>query len=99
MGIPLEEQSRIFQRFFRSSLASQYAIQGTGLGLNIVRAIAEAHQGRVDFESQPGVGTTFRFVVPLLDPVPVRPVAPAPRGGAHAAVLRSERAVESNRQR
>ncbi len=98
MGIPPEEQGRVFQRFFRSSLATEHAIQGTGLGLNIVRAIAEAHQGRVDFESQPGVGTTFTFVVPLVG-VPQPPIAPRPRGGVHAAVREPERAVESNRQR
>jgi signal transduction histidine kinase len=67
MGIPLEEQGRLFQRFFRSSLATEYAIQGTGLGLHIVRSIAEAHNGRIDFESTPGVGTTFTFIVPLMD--------------------------------
>ena len=65
MGIPVEEQGRVFQRFFRSSLATEHAIQGTGLGLNIVRAIAEAHHGRLSFESAPGVGTTFRFEVPI----------------------------------
>ncbi len=65
MGIPLQEQGRLFERFFRSSLATQHAIQGTGLGLHIVRSIAEAHDGQIDFESTPGVGTTFRFVVPL----------------------------------
>lgn len=68
MGIPVEEQSRLFQRFFRSSLATEHAIQGTGLGLHIVRSIAEAHHGRVTFESAPGVGTTFRFTVPLSNP-------------------------------
>ncbi|MCW2763126.1 MAG: domain S-box protein [Marmoricola sp.] len=67
MGIPAEEQGRLFQRFFRSSLATEYAIQGTGLGLHIVRSIAEAHNGRVDFVSAPGVGTTFVFIVPLMD--------------------------------
>ncbi len=56
MGIPLEEQGRLFQRFFRSSLATEHAIQGTGLGLHIVRSIAEAHHGEVSFESTPGVG-------------------------------------------
>jgi PAS domain S-box-containing protein len=65
MGIPLDEQGRLFQRFFRSSLATEHAIQGTGLGLHIVRSIAEAHNGRIDFESAPGVGTTFRFTVPM----------------------------------
>lgn len=65
MGIPLEEQGRLFQRFFRSSLATEHAIQGTGLGLHIVRSIAEAHHGQIDFESAPGIGTTFRFSVPM----------------------------------
>lgn len=90
LGIPLEEQGRVFQRFFHSSLSSQYAIQGTGLGLNIVQAIAEAHQGRVDFESRTGVGTTFTFIVPLMDPSPVapQPAMPAP-----------EHTVESKSQR
>ncbi len=67
MGIPIEEQGRLFQRFFRSSLATRNAIQGTGLGLHIVRSIAEAHHGRIDFESLPGEGTTFAFTVPLMD--------------------------------
>ena len=84
MGIPVEEQDRVFQRFFRSSLATEHAIQGTGLGLNIVRAIAEAHHGRLSFESAPGVGTTFRFEVPIPstlpdvpDTAPVLPGQPA----------------------
>ncbi|WP_445258956.1 ATP-binding protein [Nocardioides aurantiacus] len=65
LGIPLEEQGRLFQRFFRSSLATEQAIQGTGLGLSIVQAIAVAHDGRVECESTPGSGSTFRLVVPL----------------------------------
>ncbi len=67
MGIPLEEQGRLFQKFFRSSLATEHAIQGTGLGLHIVRSIAEAHHGEIRFESSPGVGTTFWFTVPLVE--------------------------------
>jgi signal transduction histidine kinase len=98
MGIPLEEQGRIFQRFFRSSLASEYAIQGTGLGLNIVRAVAEAHQGRVDFVSTPGVGTTFTFVVPLMDAV-TGPEVPVVTDVLLATSEPAERAVESNSQR
>ena len=65
LGIPLEEQGHLFERFFRSSVATDLAIQGTGLGLNIVQSIAEAHQGTVSFESTPGAGTTFWFTVPL----------------------------------
>jgi signal transduction histidine kinase len=65
IGIPLGEQSRLFQRFFRSSTATEQAIPGTGLGLVISRAIAEAHGGTVSVTSLPGEGTTFRVEIPL----------------------------------
>jgi PAS domain S-box-containing protein len=70
MGIPLEDQGRLFQKFFRSSVATEHAIQGTGLGLHIVRSIAEAHHGEITFESTPGQGTTFWFRVPLVRATP-----------------------------
>ena len=59
------EQERLFQRFFRSSTATDQAIPGTGLGLAITRAIAEAHDGRITFRSEPGEGTCFRIELPL----------------------------------
>ncbi|HEV7640084.1 MAG TPA: ATP-binding protein [Gaiellaceae bacterium] len=65
IGIPLGEQSRLFQRFFRSSTATEQAIPGTGLGLVISRAIAEAHGGTIGVTSLPGEGTTFRVEIPL----------------------------------
>jgi signal transduction histidine kinase len=65
IGIPEGEQSRLFQRFFRSSTATEQAIPGTGLGLVISRAIAEAHGGRISVDSKPGVGTCFRVELPL----------------------------------
>jgi two-component system sensor histidine kinase/response regulator len=65
IGIPANEQSRLFQRFFRSSTATEQAIPGTGLGLVISRAIAEAHGGTIDVTSLPGEGTTFRVELPL----------------------------------
>jgi PAS domain S-box-containing protein len=83
MGIPYEEQANLFQRFFRSSVATERAIQGTGLGLNIAQSIAQAHQGSVDFESTPGVGTTFRFSVPLKGPV----ILPAGAQAGHDGLL------------
>src|SRR6185437_612703 len=54
IGIPKGEQERLFQRFFRSSTATDQAIPGTGLGLAITRASAEAHEGRISFRSEPG---------------------------------------------
>jgi signal transduction histidine kinase len=65
IGIPRGEQERLFQRFFRSSTATDQAIPGTGLGLAITRAIAEAHDGRITFRSEPGEGTCFRIELPL----------------------------------
>jgi signal transduction histidine kinase/CHASE3 domain sensor protein len=65
IGIPPAEQSQLFQRFFRSSTATEHAIPGTGLGLVISRAIAEAHGGSIDVRSRPGEGTCFRVELPL----------------------------------
>ena len=65
VGVPADEQGRLFQRFFRSSTATEQAIPGVGLGLTISRAIAEAHGGVIDFQSEEGRGTTFRVELPL----------------------------------
>jgi signal transduction histidine kinase len=65
IGIPEAEQSRVFQRFFRSSTATQQAIPGTGLGLVISKAIAEAHGGSMSLRSEEGRGTCFRVELPL----------------------------------
>ena len=64
IGIPVEEQEDLFTRFFRSTSATEQAIQGTGLGLSITKAIAEAHGGTISVESDPGRGTTFRVELP-----------------------------------
>lgn len=68
IGIPAAELDRLFERFFRTSTASQLAIQGTGLGLAIVRAIIESHDGVIQLESEQGVGTTVRITFPALQP-------------------------------
>ncbi|MBB3041046.1 PAS domain S-box protein [Nocardioides sp. LMS-CY] len=68
IGIPPEEHERLFSRFFRSSLAQERAIPGSGLGLSITRAIVEQHGGSVSVESEPGEGTTFRVRLPALTP-------------------------------
>ena len=65
IGIPEDEQDRLFQRFFRSSTATQQAIPGTGLGLVISRAIVEAHGGTIEVASQVGAGTSFRVELPV----------------------------------
>jgi signal transduction histidine kinase len=65
IGIPVEEQAGLFQRFFRSSTAQSRAIQGTGLGLSIVAAIVAAHGGRIDVQSAHLEGTTFTIRLPM----------------------------------
>lgn len=65
IGIPEAEQSRLFQRFFRSSTAQRRAIQGSGLGLSIVAEIVAAHGGRIDVRSAHLEGTTFTVRLPL----------------------------------
>ena len=65
MGIPADEQARLFEPFFRASTATAGAIQGTGLGLTIARAIVDAHGGSIGVESEEGAGTTFRVELPF----------------------------------
>jgi signal transduction histidine kinase len=67
LGIPSEEQAQLFERFFRSSRASENAIPGTGLGLTITKAIVERHGGRIELESAENVGTTVRVHLPLAE--------------------------------
>jgi signal transduction histidine kinase len=73
IGIPAAEQGRLFERFFRSSTATADAVQGTGLGLTIAKAIVDAHGGTITATSEEGVGTTFRVELPL---APLRASAP-----------------------
>jgi len=65
VGIPPDELARLFQKFSRASNAAARAVEGTGLGLYISRAIVERHGGRIWAESEPGKGSTFWFTLPL----------------------------------
>jgi PAS domain S-box-containing protein len=64
IGIPAEEQDRIFERFYRVESGLHRSTEGTGLGLYLVKAIVEAHGGRVWVESAPGRGSIFMFTLP-----------------------------------
>jgi signal transduction histidine kinase len=68
-GIGLEpaQLSRIFDRFYQVDSASTRKVGGSGLGLSICKAIIEAHSGEISAESQPGLGSTFTFTLPLAD--------------------------------
>ena len=65
VGLAEDEQDQLFERFFRSSRASENAIPGTGLGLAIAKTIVERHGGRIRLESAVDVGTTVRVELPL----------------------------------
>jgi signal transduction histidine kinase len=64
LGMSAEDRARVFDRFFRAG-ATRDSAPGVGLGLTIVKAIAEGHGGSVSVESEEGVGTTFRIELPI----------------------------------
>ncbi len=66
VGIPEEEQGQLFTRFFRTAEARRLAIQGTGLGLAVVREIVERHGGEVGVRSALGEGTTMIVRLPTV---------------------------------
>ncbi len=64
IGIPSEQQSQLFEKFFRASNARKTDIEGTGLGLFIAKAIVKEHGGEISFTSKEGQGTTFVISLP-----------------------------------
>lgn len=65
IGIPINDQRRIFEKFFRAQNANQTLTDGNGLGLYFVKWVAEQHGGRVWFESTQNVGSTFYLAFPI----------------------------------
>lgn len=65
VGIPAADRDAIFDRFFRSAIATQQVIPGTGLGLTIAKNIVTAHHGTITVDSDEGRGSTFRILLPL----------------------------------
>ncbi|KKQ91609.1 MAG: Two-component sensor kinase [Microgenomates group bacterium GW2011_GWC1_39_7b] len=65
IGIPNDEKSHIFTRFYRASNAKTAHPDGSGLGLYIVKSIVESSGGKIWFESEVDKGTTFFFSLPL----------------------------------
>jgi PAS domain S-box-containing protein len=68
MGISPEELPHLFEKFYRSSAVKKSGIQGTGLGLVLVKHAVDKHRGSVSVTSDPETGTCFRVRLPILDP-------------------------------
>ncbi len=66
IGIPQEDQSRVFESFFRANQKGAEHISGTGLGLHLVKTVVENHDGRVWLESAEGNGTAFYVSIPAM---------------------------------
>lgn len=65
LGISLEDQARVFDRFYRVRRPETDGIEGTGLGLAIVKSLVEAHNGRITLESKLGQGSSFTVFLPV----------------------------------
>ncbi|MDP5240331.1 PAS domain-containing protein [Uliginosibacterium sp. 31-16] len=92
MGIPPEALGRLFQKFQQVDTATARKFGGTGLGLAISRQLVEAMGGVIGVQSEEGVGTTFRFTLPLLAGSAAEPPAThaAPRTAQHLNILCAE---------
>jgi two-component system, OmpR family, phosphate regulon sensor histidine kinase PhoR len=80
-GIPPRDQKRIFDKFYRARDPLARSIEGTGLGLAMVKHIVRAHRGRVAVSSDVGSGATFTITLPAAVPVQVVAQEPATAGG------------------
>lgn len=67
IGVPRQEQERLFDRFFRSSLAQLHAVPGSGLGLSIAASVVAQHGGTIAVASEAGEGSTFTVRLPTVD--------------------------------
>jgi signal transduction histidine kinase len=74
-GIPLDEQKQIFDPFFRGRRAVADQVHGTGLGLDLVKRIVEAHGGTIGVRSEPATGTAFILRLPAMTPERQDPLA------------------------
>lgn len=77
VGIPASERTRIFERYYRAGADTGHPVAGVGLGLPIAAWVAEVHGGRIEVDSEVGVGSRFTVVLPRR--APARDGGPSPR--------------------
>ena len=94
IGIALEDQERVFERFFRGDKARSRATGGSGLGLAIVKHVAANHNGSIGVWSKPGTGSTFTLSIPMYQDEGEHPEQPQ---GREMRPNRSQREEELSR--
>jgi PAS domain S-box-containing protein len=92
LGIPPEYHSKIFQKFSQLDASDKRQKGGTGLGLNITKAIVEHHGGRIDFVTQVNKGATFFFTLPAWQPTPNSEYAAAIKADSNSFLPRKNTA-------
>lgn len=70
IGIPVEEQHRVFERFYRVRQEGIIPLGGSGLGLSLVKAVVDRHNGQISLDSEPGRGTVFHVQLPIAEEIP-----------------------------
>lgn len=86
-GIAPEDQPKIWDRFYRTASGQLRTTSGTGVGLSVVRTLAELHGGRAEVESALGEGSTFRIILPVAEePSPRGDASPTPRSPRESAI-------------
>ncbi len=93
VGIPAEEQDRIFSEFYQADRKRDAQLGGVGIGLALTRRLVGLHQGQIGVESQPGQGATFRVVLPLVPPGYAPPAAPSAEADGSASTRPARRQI------